>query len=785
MIQYNWQKGRLFYVNENLWRHVMIKSARKYDFSSLFFKYLLSYVAILIIPVVVISGIMRSNFISMFDQQVITDNLNTLNRLMSVIDSQMNQIHKTALQIEINKNLRPVNIKDNTIKAITIKNELTNYVATNNFIENIFLYYRGDRYIYSSFGSCSIDMFVDDVYEYNCWDKNTFYDDINSLKNNIIFTPNNLPERQEKSKNFVFAYSLPSNSKNPYLTALFVVPEKSFRKIMESTVKDYTENIIVLDNNNQLISSVDNNNYLYSDDFKSIVNNSEGTQTFRDISISGKKYLMFFIKSDITGWKYISTVSIYMVRKKINTMQMKLISSIVLVLIFGGIIICLISRLNYKPIKNLKNYAKKIWNDGRDGLNEVETVWETLRFLSDENIQLDKKLKSGEVARKEHLLTKLLKGEIMTLDEFNQKGKDMNLSFSKDLYKVIMLKFKYDFSMNQKMKENIITSIEERLSNQFEAYIRDHIDDDKASLIIAFSRDNKENIKFRLLDLRNYVKEKWDIMLTLGVGNTYYSVSDIPKSYMEACTALDFRFIKGDGNIIFYEEITKEQSNFDFYPHEDIIKIEYFIKQGDTENIESLLGVLIDFIKDSNTPIFIARRICYDTINTVMRTMNKIYKEFAFVNAKYPDVFALGDFETIDQFIEVIKTVCYDICAYVNEQKYKECEEKLDNILDYVCKNYNNPDFSLQNAADRFNMSMSGISLYFKENTGQNILDYVSYLRMEDAKKMLRETNMTIKDICTEIGYYNASSFIRRFKQLTGQTPGEYRNNYCEISRGR
>lgn len=294
----------------------MIKSARKYDFSSLFFKYLLSYVAILIIPVVVISGIMRSNFISMFDQQVITDNLNTLNRLMSVIDSQMNQIHKTALQIEINKNLRPVNIKDNTIKAITIKNELTNYVATNNFIENIFLYYRGDRYIYSSFGSCSIDMFVDDVYEYNCWDKNTFYDDINSLKNNIIFTPNNLPERQEKSKNFVFAYSLPSNSKNPYLTALFVVPEKSFRKIMESTVKDYTENIIVLDNNNQLISSVDNNNYLYSDDFKSIVNNSEGTQTFRDISISGKKYLMFFIKSDITGWKYISTVSIYMVRKR-------------------------------------------------------------------------------------------------------------------------------------------------------------------------------------------------------------------------------------------------------------------------------------------------------------------------------------------------------------------------------------------------------------------------------------------------------------------------------------
>ncbi|MNC84018.1 DNA-binding transcriptional regulator AraC [compost metagenome] len=46
---------------------------------------------------------------------------------------------------------------------------------------------------------------------------------------------------------------------------------------------------------------------------------------------------------------------------------------------------------------------------------------------------------------------------------------------------------------------------------------------------------------------------------------------------------------------------------------------------------------------------------------------------------------------------------------------------------------------------------------------------------MEKAKSILESTLKPLKVVSEEVGYYNVSSFIRRFKQLTGMTPGEYR----------
>lgn len=752
-----------------------VKKISRHGYSSLFFKYLVSYIVILTISVIAVTGIMRGSFVNMFDKQLITDNLNTLNRLMYVIDNQLSQMQKTALQIEINKNLRPVNLNDNPTKVFTVKNELANYVATNNFIENIFLYYRNDEYIYSSFGSCSTTMFIDDVYNYGSWNKITFYEDINSISSNTVYYSNNAAGKQ--NRNFIFLYPLPANSMHPYATSLFIVPEKSFKNIMKSTLKDWTENTIILDNDNRIITSINDNEYIYTEEFSKAVETLGNSRKVKNLNIDGKKYLLFSIYSDNTSWRYISIVPIYKTREEISNMQMKLIYSIILVWVFVGIIAYFISRLNYRPIKNLDAYAKMIWSGNKEGLNEVETVKETLKFLSDKNIQLDQKLKSEEIARKEHLLTKILKGEIGTVYEVNQKGRDIGVIFTKDNYRVSMLKFSYGSDILCNIKGNVIKFIEESLPNQCEAYIRDHIDGDKASLIISYAQEDEKNILKALDQIKGSIKEKWNIVLTIGVGGEYNSIHDIPKSYIEACTALDFRFVKGNSTIIFYEEMTKEQSNCNSYPHEDIAKLEVFIKQGDTDNIETILGRLIDFIKDQDTPIFIARRICYDIINIVMRTMNEIYKEFAFVNAKYPDVFALREFETVDQFVDIIKIICYDICNYVKENQYKQCEQMLRNILDYIDENYTHCNFSIQNMADRFNMSTSGISQYFKDQTGQNILDYVSYLKIEKAKKLLMETGIPVKDVCKDIGYYNVSSFIRRFKQMTGLTPGEYRKN--------
>ena len=60
---------------------------------------------------------------------------------------------------------------------------------------------------------------------------------------------------------------------------------------------------------------------------------------------------------------------------------------------------------------------------------------------------------------------------------------------------------------------------------------------------------------------------------------------------------------------------------------------------------------------------------------------------------------------------------------------------------------------------------------------GKNISACINELRINEAKKMLSETTMTISEIVAIIGGNYASSFIRNFKKSTGQTPGEFRES--------
>lgn len=101
----------------------------------------------------------------------------------------------------------------------------------------------------------------------------------------------------------------------------------------------------------------------------------------------------------------------------------------------------------------------------------------------------------------------------------------------------------------------------------------------------------------------------------------------------------------------------------------------------------------------------------------------------------------------------------------------------LQNIQRYVNENYAS-DVYLQIIADKFGLSYSYVSRYFKRKSGIGFSDYVTQVRIGKAKELLTTTNMSISDISRSTGFDVLSSFNRSFKKNTGVSPGEYRNLY-------
>lgn len=85
---------------------------------------------------------------------------------------------------------------------------------------------------------------------------------------------------------------------------------------------------------------------------------------------------------------------------------------------------------------------------------------------------------------------------------------------------------------------------------------------------------------------------------------------------------------------------------------------------------------------------------------------------------------------------------------------------------------------SLKDIAASLHVNACYLSSIFKKETGKAITIFIAELKMEDAKKLLENTNLAVTDICYQVGYDNPSYFTEVFKKTTGMTPKEYKSNF-------
>ncbi len=89
-------------------------------------------------------------------------------------------------------------------------------------------------------------------------------------------------------------------------------------------------------------------------------------------------------------------------------------------------------------------------------------------------------------------------------------------------------------------------------------------------------------------------------------------------------------------------------------------------------------------------------------------------------------------------------------------------------------------DFSAKQMAQRFDMSESSFSRFFRRATGNTFTDFVNGIRISKACHLLVESDSYVTSICYEVGFNNLANFNRRFLQLKGISPKEYRRQALE-----
>ena len=96
-------------------------------------------------------------------------------------------------------------------------------------------------------------------------------------------------------------------------------------------------------------------------------------------------------------------------------------------------------------------------------------------------------------------------------------------------------------------------------------------------------------------------------------------------------------------------------------------------------------------------------------------------------------------------------------------------------LIRFVTADFANPDMSLKMIADHFNLTANHCSIVFRRVSGVPYKQYLTTLRLTEAKRLLEETDLNVHEIAELVGYGKASNFIKKFSEEFGDTPLAYR----------
>lgn len=179
----------------------------------------------------------------------------------------------------------------------------------------------------------------------------------------------------------------------------------------------------------------------------------------------------------------------------------------------------------------------------------------------------------------------------------------------------------------------------------------------------------------------------------------------------------------------------------------------YLLKE-DKNNLEQIKSFLKRFL------VFLNRRLMeYYDKNKSFLEMQKIEKEINLI--KKINILKI-------YFENIIKKLINNLSGDVKEEKI----EIIEMVKEYIQKNYSK-DINLEDLADYIAFSKYYLSKLFKEVEGINYKDYLIKVRMEEAKKRLRNGDK-IKVVACEVGYSDRNYFSRAFKKYTGISPGKF-----------
>ena len=760
-----------------------------------FLRLLVSYILVLLIPVV-IGTVIYNNALLIIENNVREYNMLLLNQARDIMDNRLAEVDTLAMQISKNTKLKellyfnkPIEGPD-VIKILNISKDMLSYNISNSFISTFYLFLKNSEVILTPYTSYLRPQIVSGKFfkygdlSYEEWN-NKIYDSF-YYKYFLPVSPVSIDGNNYNMLTYI--QSLPYE--NPYeVRGAFVafIDKEQIRRLLSNMYVSDGGLVYIADKDGRIMILFSNN----ADNDLQILNEiSIKMNSSNKSNISGKDMTIFHTNSSYNDWTYIAAIPSNVIMREVSSVKKTVLTVMLIILLLESIISYILASWNSKPMKELVKRIRHILEGNiYNSSNEYDFLEVNMLKLVENNRAYAEKIGEQVPLLKAIFIDRLLKGEFNNINEIEAFLAHIGITFKENDKYIVFIA--YIDGYNGMITGDILKELSTKrviVSDILMKYIVEkgflyNMDDDKIAVILGFNKNEAANIRQYVektaISVGEVLCNKYGINLLFAAGESYCSLIDIYHSFEEARQALSCRTAEIDNRMIWYDSIPKDNDQF-YYDVEVEARLMNQVRSGNENEVANTLENLFkENILQKKLSVYMEKQFFIELHGTLV----KLTGHAAVSNCeKFTVIYDLIQKYIIQSFYSPEKTyndlscIFQDLCSIYNINKKSSNVKLKDEIVEYIEKTYVDANTCLCSLASRFKLTEVYLSQFFKEQTGENISDYIEKIRLMKASGFLSQTSISIDDIAKQVGYNSSDTFRKAYKRIMGISPVKYRN---------
>jgi len=278
----------------------------------------------------------------------------------------------------------------------------------------------------------------------------------------------------------------------------------------------------------------------------------------------------------------------------------------------------------------------------------------------------------------------------------------------------------------------------------------------------------------RLHHLHYNIEGLLKLKVFIGIGMNYREIDELPLSAREADEAAQLLLSTGESGVVRYDQIQDKKSSRVHYPYAEEKQLLQEMRFGTLQAHSGWLSPFVKALNDQAAAFPVRKLIYVQLLSAVYRLADEYELEDAL--GAFPQNYRLIERAVAEPEIQLLFQELFN--RFVGGRSRAQAgyvERLVEEAICLIDQQYPNNLFSVGTIAEELKVSPKYLSRIFRKVTGKTCIDYITQVRVEQAKEWLRSTSLRSLEIGEKVGYPNPNYFSLVFKKQTGMSPTEYR----------